>query len=251
MEKDKRSRVVEEVKGLFWALLVAIFIRTFLFQPFNIPSSSMYPTLLVGDFLFVSKYTYGFSRYSLPFMPNLFSGRIWDGDPQLGDVIVFTAPHKTSEDWIKRLVGKPGDKVQMIKGVLHINGEAVKLEKIEDYQMTEEDEQTKTKKTVFIPQYIETLPNGVKHRILKAAPFGEGSLDNTPEYLVPSGQYFFMGDNRDNSGDSRVMSKLGFVPKEYLLGPARLIFFSTEAKWYQPTDYIHGLRPSRFFNLIR
>ncbi len=245
-KKRTQSRLEQEVRGLFWAFLVAIFIRTFLFQPFNIPSSSMYPTLMIGDFLFVSKYSYGFSKYSLPFMPNLFSGRFWEGKPTTGQVIVFTYPKDTSLDYIKRLIGVPGDRIQVKKGHLHINGEPVKLERIEDYQLVDE----KSKRLMVIPQYMETLPNGVRHAILKIFPFGEGPLDNFDEITVPEDYYFFMGDNRDNSSDSRD-PKVGLIHKDYLLGPAQLIFFSTEAKWYEIANWLPGLRWQRILNVIR
>jgi signal peptidase I len=240
------EKIKNELKGLFWAFIIAMFVRTFLYQPFVIPSGSMYPTMMVGDFLFVSKYTYGYSRYSLPFTPNLMKDRIWSKAPERGQVIVFTNQKDPSMDLIKRLVGLPGDRIQVKKGILHINGEPVKLEKIEDYSMMDE----RTQKRKVIPQYMETLPNGVQHPILKSAPFGEGGLDDTPEYIVPVGHYFMMGDNRDSSKDSRVMEEVGFVPEEYLIGPARLIFFSTEAKWYNVMDWISGIRFDRIMTSI-
>jgi signal peptidase I len=242
----KKEKLKKELKGLTWAFVIAMIVRTFLFQPFNIPSGSMYPTLMVGDFLFVTKYSYGYSPYSLPFAPKLFTGRIWKGSPERGQVVVFTNPKDPSIDFIKRLVGLPGDRIQVIKGVLHINGEPVKLEKIEDYHMLDD----KTKRLKVIPQYIETLPNGVKHPILKAMPFGEGSLDNTPEYIVPADHYFMMGDNRDNSQDSRVMSMVGFIPEEYLIGPAKILFFSTEAKWHEVMNWLPGIRFNRIAKMI-
>ncbi|HXF90313.1 MAG TPA: signal peptidase I [Candidatus Nitrosotenuis sp.] len=246
MKSTRMEKIKKEFKGLFWAFIIAMFVRTFMFQPFNIPSGSMYPTLMVGDFLFVSKYSYGYSRYSLPFAPNIIEGRIWSSQPERGQVVVFTNPKDTSFDYIKRLVGLPGDRIQVIQGVLHINGEPVKLEKIDDYHMIDD----KTHRLKVMPQYIETLPNGVKHHILKAKPFGEGDLDNTPEYVVPEGHYFMMGDNRDNSQDSRVMEKVGFIPEQYLIGPARILFFSTEAKWYDVINWIPGIRFDRLIKVI-
>ncbi len=246
MEISKKEKIKKELKGLFWAFIIAMFVRTFFFQPFNIPSGSMYPTLMVGDFLFVSKYSYGYSRFSLPFAPNLFSGRILKNQPSRGQVVVFTNPKDTSFDYIKRLVGLPGDRIQVKAGVLHINGEPVKLEKIEDYHMIDD----KTHHLKVIPQYIETLPNGVKHPILKARPLGQGDLDNTEEFVVPKDHYFMMGDNRDNSQDSRVMDKVGFIPEEYLIGPAQILFFSTEAKWHDVMNWIPGIRFDRIFKVI-
>lgn len=242
------ERIIKEIKGLFWALVFALLIRTFLFQPFNIPSASMYPTLMVGDYIFVTKYSYGFSKYSLPFAPNLFSGRILENrQPTLGEVVVFTNPKDTSMDYIKRLVGLPGDRIQVKQGVLHINGTAVKLEKIEDYTMID----YRTNQLVVISQYVETLPNGKQHTILKSLPLGKGPLDNTEEYVVPAGHYFMMGDNRDDSQDSRVLNKVGYIPADYLIGPAQIIFFSTEAKWFEFDNWLSGLRLKRLFTAIQ
>lgn len=241
------NRTIKEIKGLFWALVFALLIRTFLFQPFNIPSGSMYPTLMVGDYIFVTKYSYGFSKYSFPFAPNLFSGRKMETRrPTMGEVVVFTNPKDPSMDYIKRLVGLPGDRIQIKQGVLHINGVPVKLEKIEDYPMID----YRTNQLVVLPQYIETLPNGQQHKILKALPFGQGPLDNTEEYVVPAGHYFMMGDNRDNSQDSRVLDRVGYIPEEFLIGPAQVIFFSTEAKWFEFDNWFSGLRPKRICTLI-
>ncbi len=191
--------------------------------------------------------------------------------PERGQVIVFRNPigettslvkklmfQDDSLDFIKRLVGLPGDRIQVKEGILHINGEPVKLQKIEDYTYHDpradyatQEEAYKYKSISTMAQYIETLPNGVSYRILKDSPFGQGDLDNTPEYIVPEGYYFFMGDNRDHSGDSRVKSQLGYVPEDHIIGPAKMIFFSTEAKWYDVTHWISGIRPNRIFKIIR
>ncbi|WP_032112130.1 signal peptidase I [Candidatus Paracaedibacter symbiosus] len=241
------DRTIKEIKGLLWALIFALLIRTFLFQPFNIPSGSMYPTLMVGDYIFVTKYSYGFSKYSFPFAIAPLSNRIAENrKPEVGEVVVFTNPKDTSMDYIKRLVGLPGDRIQVKAGVLHINGEPVKLEKTDDYPMID----YRTQQLIVVPQYIETLPNGKQHKILKAIPFGQGALDNTEEYIVPAGHYFMMGDNRDNSQDSRVLDKVGYIPEEYLIGPAKVIFFSTEAKWFEPNAWISGIRPKRVLTMI-
>lgn len=241
------QRIIKEIKGFLWALIFALLIRTFLFQPFNIPSGSMYPTLMVGDYIFVTKYSYGLSKFSFPFAPSLFSGRVMEmRKPETGEVIVFTNPKDQSLDYIKRLVGQPGDTIQVKQGVLHINGVAVKLERIADYPMID----YKTQELLVIPQYIETLPNGKQYKILKHAPFGQGALDNTQEYVVPAGHYFFMGDNRDHSGDSRILETVGYVGEEFLIGPAKVIFFSTEAKWYELDNWMSGLRPKRLLTAI-
>jgi len=193
--------------------------RTFAFQPFNIPAGSMAPTLVVGDHFFVSKFRYGFSHYSLPFSPPLFSGRIFAAQPERGDVVVFRLPKDDSIDYVKRLVGLPGDRIQMIDGVLHINGQAVKREPAGDYLYSGwGDEPVQAKR------WHETLPNGVRYDTIQVQ--ATSYYDNTPEYLVPPGHYFMIGDNRQNSQDSRVLSAVGYVPFENLIGRAEIIFYS-------------------------
>lgn len=243
------KRAINEVLGLVWAFIVAILIQTFLFQPFYVPSGSMYPTLEVGDFFVASKFSYGYSPYSLPwYHPPVFEGRILGQDPTLGQVLAFNGEPNSKDDYIKRCVGLPGDRIQMRQGVLHINGAPVKLERIDDYLMVDPRKPGDVK---VVPQYIETLPNGVAHRILKDQPFGEGQFDNTPEFVVPAGHFFMMGDNRDHSWDSRAMNPIGFVPAEKLIGPAQFLWFSTEAKWYEPQRWLTSLRLNRFFTWIR
>jgi signal peptidase I len=223
-EKMKSLREVvwaENVKTIAYALLIALVIRTFLFQPFNIPTGSMIPTLLIGDYLFVSKYSYGYSRHSFPFSLGFFDGRIFGSEPERGDIAVFKLPTDNRTDYIKRVIGLPGDEIQMRNSVLHINGQAVLRERIEDF--VERDGAGNVRRH---PQYIETLPNGVKHITLDLVPNGLG--DNTGVYRVPAGHYFMMGDNRDNSSDSRVPSSVGYVPLENFVGKAQVIFFSTD-----------------------
>ena len=215
--EKKGSGLGETVKIVIQALLLALIVRTFLFQPFNIPSGSMKSTLLVGDYLFVSKYAYGFSRYSLPFGPNLFEGRIWAAEPERGDVVVFKLPRDNSTDYIKRVVGLPGDQIQVRGGVLYINGSPVEREKVD--QWVDDD-------GVRYDRYQETLPNGVQYLTLDRDP--NGPEDNTQVYEVPQGHFFMMGDNRDNSTDSRVLSAVGYVPFDNLVGRAEVIFFSVE-----------------------
>jgi len=243
------KRAIEEILGLVWAFMIAILIQTFLFQPFYVPTGSMYPTLEVGDFFVASKFSYGYSPYSLPwYHPRIFEGRVFGQDPTLGQVIAFNGEPNSKDDFIKRCVGLPGDRVQMRKGVLYINGVAATLEQTGDYLM---DDPRNPGEVRVIPQYIETLPNGVTHKILKDKPFGEGPFDDTPEFIVPPGHYFMMGDNRDHSWDSRAMKPIGFVSAEKLIGPAQLIWFSTEAKWYELQRWFGGLRLNRFFTWIR
>jgi signal peptidase I len=232
-KKEKTSGGVGEIISvLAQALLIAFVIRTFLFQPFSIPSGSMRPTLLEGDYLFTSKFSYGYSRYSIPFAPPLFKGRIWDGVPERGDIAVFKLPSNTRIDYIKRVIGLPGDRVQMIAGVLNINGEPVKREKQESINNPDVTEVNRP-----VDVYKETLPNGVTYNTLDISPNGAG--DDTREFVVPAGHYFMMGDNRDNSADSRF--GVGFVPVENFVGKAKLIFFSVSDEaspleiWRWPT----------------
>src|SRR5215471_7786783 len=175
--KRQEGGMGETVRVIFHALVIALVIRTFLFQPFNIPSGSMKETLLIGDYLFVSKFSYGYSHYSLPFSPRLFSGRIWSGEPERGDVVVFRLPKDDSVDYIKRVVGLPGDHIQMLGGVLHINGKVVERERIEDFVETDAQGTTTRAK-----RWRETLPNGVSYTTLNLV---ENSLySNTPDYEV-------------------------------------------------------------------
>jgi len=240
--EKKQSSFAETVKVIIQALLLALVIRSFLFQPFSIPSGSMIPTLLVGDYLFVSKYAYGCSRYSIPFSPNLFSGRIWSSEPKRGDIAVFRLPSNPKVDYIKRVIGLPGDRVQMIGGVLHINGEAVKRERVGVFEGD-----TRASSSFPAQIYRETLPNGISYDTLDRTPNSIG--DNTREFLVPAGHFFMMGDNRDNSVDSRL--DVGFVPLENFVGRAEIIFFSIGGGaspleiWKWPTD----LRVGRLFEL--
>ncbi|KZM48869.1 signal peptidase I [Labrenzia sp. OB1] len=218
-KKDKEGGLYETVKVIVQALLLALIVRTFLFQPFNIPSGSMKDTLLIGDYLFVSKYSYGYSRFSFPFGLGPFSGRVLSSDPERGDVAVFKLPTNTSVDYIKRVIGLPGDTIQVTDGIVHINGEPVKRERIDDYI-----EQSPSGVVRRVPRFRETLPNGVSYDTLDLTT--RGQLDNTREYKVPEGHYFMMGDNRDNSVDSRVLSRVGYVPIENFMGRAEVLFFS-------------------------
>jgi len=213
MTRNSAGSAMETVRTIVYAVLIAIIVRTFAYEPFNIPSGSMKPTLLVGDYLFVSKLAYGYSRYSFPFGWPPFAGRIWSSPVQRGDVVVFKHPPKQDEDYIKRIIGLPGDRIQVKNGILNINGQPVQRESIGEW--VDED-------GTRYQQYIETLPNGVKHRIIEST--DQGQYDNTDEVTVQPGHYFAMGDNRDHSSDSR---DWGQVPEDNLVGRASFIFYST------------------------
>ena len=249
-KKSQEGGFGEILKVVIQALLIALVVRTFLFQPFNIPSGSLIPTLLISDYLFVSKYTYGYSHYSFPFSPDLFSGRLLGSQPKRGDVAVFKFPKDTSKDYIKRVIGLPGDKIQMLNARLYINGQEVPREQVQG--VTTRDQ---FGHEVQVPTYNETLPGGVTHRIIQLNG-DDGLYSNTQIYTVPAGNYFMMGDNRDNSTDSRVspdQDGVGYVPFENLVGRAELIFFSIEDDtpvwefWRWPTS----IRWSRLFKPVR
>ena len=238
------SGLGDTVKTVLWAVVIALLIRTFAFESFNIPSQSMVPTLLVGDYLFVSKFSYGYSRYSLPYGLGWFSGRILERPVERGDVAVFRLPRDPRTDYIKRIVGLPGDRIQVINAVLHVNGQPVRRERVEEWVEAEDG------RILRAAQYIETLPNGRSYRVIQQSE--TGSLDNTQEYVVPPGHYFAMGDNRSNSLDSRVRDAVGFIPAENLVGRAEIIFFSTDgsAALWEFCRWPAAIRYSRLLNRI-
>lgn len=229
-EKREEGGFLETIKVILQALAIALVIRTLLFQPFNIPSGSMIPTLLIGDYVFVSKYAYGYSNYSIPLGPDIFSGRILASPPNRGDVVVFKLPRDNETDYIKRVIGLPGDRIQVIDGRLYINGVIVPREPIEK-SVTENREG----REVAVTTYKETLPGngdhpGVEHTIIEIEG-DHGVNDNTELFVVPADHYFMMGDNRDNSTDSRIAPEIGgvgFVPFVNLVGRAEIIFFSVK-----------------------
>ncbi len=244
MSKRKTGGTVEFIKTVFYAVVIAVVFRTVAFEPFNIPSGSMVPTLLIGDYVLVSKFSYGYSRYSMPFGPDLFSGRIFYSKPRRGDVAVFRLPRDPSVDYIKRIVGLPGDTVQMKGGQLYINGTEVKRVADGRYLYSGDGP------PVEAQRYTETLPGGVSHPILK---FGNNEpLDNTPAYKVPPGDVFAMGDNRDDSEDSRVMTAVGFIPIVNLVGRADLVFFSARptAPWWEIWYWPFEIRWGRLLTVI-
>lgn len=262
--QDKSGGWSETIRTVVYAVLIALVVRTFAIEPFNIPSGSMIPTLLVGDYLFVSKYSYGYSRHSFPFSMGFFSGRIWGQMPERGDVAVFKYPGDQGQgvnrtDYIKRIVGMPGDRIQVMAGVLNINGKPVERLGIGDYVQSATGGYKKG--TLF----SEVLPNNRRYTVLKSD--GGSTSDNTPDFVVPAGNFFVMGDNRDDSLDSRTQlylrdgngfgrprEQLGwYVPFENLVGRAEFIFFSHDpavAGWLEPWKWPGAIRFSRFFMAI-
>ena len=243
---QKEESWMEIIKTLVYAVLIALVIRSFVIQPFNIPSGSMKSTLLVGDYLFVEKYAYGYSRYSFPWglgpLGDLWHGRIFGSQPKRGDVVVFRLPSDPSIDYIKRVIGLPGDTVQMIHDRLYINNKIVPEKRVSDFVETIDGYQRR------VPRYEEFLPGGKTHYILDSNP--DGPYDNTKLFKVPHGHYFMMGDNRDNSDDSR--ADVGYVPAQNLVGKAELIFFSVndKASWWQVWKWPWSIRWDRLFTVI-
>ena len=241
-----KKKIIDNIKTLFYALIIALFIRSLFFQPFYIPSSSMEPNLLIGDRLFVSKYSYGYSRHSLPFSPKIYNKRFLGKHPRRGDVIVFKTPADNRTDYIKRLIGLPGDTVQIINQDLYINDLKIIKKKI------------KSSSSIYCGNEIlrtdffeETLPNGKKYVAVYKK---DGTMRNSDKFLVPKGYYFFMGDNRDCSKDSRFLSSVGYVSFNNLVGKAQLIFFSNDKKkgsFFKFWQWKQNVRFDRFFKKIK
>ena len=246
MKKNLIDSIIENLKTIFYALIIATIIRSLFFQPFYIPSSSMEPTLLIGDRIFVAKYTYGYSKHSFPFSPPLFKKRLLEKKPNYGDLIVFKTPTDNRTDYIKRLIGMPGDSVQFINGRLFLNNKEIERNRINN------------KNTIRcgtlrpeVNSYEETLPNGKKYI---AVYHKEGTYMNSDKYIVPKKNYFFLGDNRDCSKDSRYLSSVGYVSSENLVGKAKLIFFSNDTisgSIFKFWNWGQSLRTERFFNLLK
>jgi signal peptidase I len=243
--KGGKEGIAETVRTVVYAVLIALVIRTLAYEPFNIPSGSMLPTLLIGDYIFVAKFPYGYSKHSLPFSPPILDGRIMESQVSRGDVAVFKLPTDNSTDYIKRIIGLPGDKIQMIGGILHINGEAVNKEPVDDF-VYERSEGNYSR----VRQFRETLPNGVQYFVLDLE--ANGMADNTDVYVVPAGHYFAMGDNRDDSTDSRFLNHVGFVPAENIVGRADIRFysFSPHVRWYEVWKWPNAIRFGRLFSSV-
>ena len=248
-KKSAKEETIEIAKTIFYALLIALVLRVLLFQPFTIPSASMEPNLYEGDYIIVSKWDYGYSRHSIPLSPGIFHGRLFGSQPQRGDIAVFKLPRDNKTDYIKRVIGLPGDRIQMRNNLLYINDKPV-TDVIRGPISVDTGgglERTATAIT-------ETLPGGKQITIQDFS--AEGYLDNTGVYTVPPGHYFMMGDNRDNSIDSRVAADqngVDLVPAENLVGKANIILFSWKpgASLWKPWTWFTHLRPSRFFHVLK
>ena len=241
-----KKKIIENIKTIIYALIIALIIRSLFFQPFYIPSSSMEPNLMIGDRLFVSKYSYGYSKHSLPFSPNISNKRYLSKNPKRGDVIVFKTPADNRSDYIKRLIGLPGDSLQIIEGELYLNDKKVQRRKKENSVNINCGNEALN--TII---FEETLPNGKKYL---AAYNKEFSMQNTDKFDVPENHYFFMGDNRDCSKDSRFLTSVGYVNINNFVGKARLIFFSNDKKkggFFKFWKWKESIRINRFFKKIK
>jgi len=241
----KKKFITENIKTLFYALIIAIFIRSIFIQPFYIPSSSMEPTLLVGDRLFVTKFSYGYSKHSFPFSPAIFNGRIMYNTPKRGDVVVFKTPVDNRTDYIKRLIGLPGDTVQFIDGEIYLNDNQI-LKTVKSTNDTLYCGNSKIKVTTF----VEKLPGG---KTYTASYRNQYSYKNSDKFAIPKDHFFFLGDNRDCSKDSRFLSEVGYVHKNNLVGKAQFLFFSSDSNIgsiFKFWNWNEIMRWKRFFNKI-
>jgi len=241
-----KKKIIDNIKTLFYALVIALIIRSFFYQPFYIPSSSMEPNLLVGDRLFVSKFSYGYSKHSFPFSPNFSNKRFFSKKPNRGDVIVFKTPADNRTDYIKRLIAIPGDELQIVNAQLYLNGEKILGKKLNTNEIVNCGNERI--KTILIE---ETLPEGVKYRTVYRT---DGTMQNTDKFIVPDKHYFFLGDNRDCSKDSRFLTSVGYVQDVNLVGKAKFIFFSSDIKegyFLEFWKWNKSLRLDRFFKTIK
>ena len=244
MFRSKKSNFFGNIKSIIIAIFIALLIRSFIFEPFNIPSGSMKPNLLVGDFIFVSKYSYGFSKHSLPFSIPIIPGKIFSNTPERGDVVVFKTPENNRTDYIKRVIGLPGDKIEIKNGIIFINGSEILRKKLNDFVDT--DNYTSNKRVRMYKEYFFNK----EINILDIT--DNGIADNTQLFNVPENHFFVMGDNRDNSQDSRFINTVGFIPYENLVGKAQFIFFSLEnARFLQIWKWPNSIRYERIFQKIQ
>ena len=241
------EKIINNIKTLLIALIIAVVIRSLFFHPFYIPSSSMEPTLLVGDRIFASKYNYGFSKHSFPFSPPLFKGRILFSEPEYGDLIIFKTPTDNRTDYIKRLIGFPGDEIKFTDGDIYINGQKIERKVINNNFLI----RCGGAGTEKVIAYKETLPNGKEY----IAVYNKlGTMKNSDKYVVPREHYFFLGDNRDCSRDSRFLSSVGYVHKNNLIGKARIIFFSNDtivSSLIKFWNWNNSMRINRFFKKLK
>jgi signal peptidase I len=246
MKNSFLAIILENIKTLFYALVIAVIIRSLFFQPFYIPSSSMEPTLLIGDRIFVKKYSYGYSKHSFPFSPHFFSDRLFNKIPNYGDLVVFKTPADNRTDYIKRLIGMSGDTIQFKNGKLFLN--SAEIPRIEVNNKVQTRCGTMLRETIG---FRETLPNGKEY---VAVYNKKGTMQNTDEYKVPPDHFFFLGDNRDCSKDSRYLSSVGYVSNENLVGNASMIFFSNDTvsgSIFKFWNWDQSLRIKRFFNFLK
>ena len=245
MENKLKHIIADNIKTLIYALIIAIAIRSLFFQPFYIPSSSMEPNLLVGDRIFVSKYSYGYSKHSFPFSPPIYEKRIFFNQPKRGDLVVFKTPQDNRTDYIKRLIGMPGDSIQFINGEVFLNNKAIERKKINNSYSIRCGSSN-----LEVDMYKETLPSGNNYIVAYSKTTG---IKNTDKYIVPTDHYFFLGDNRDCSKDSRFLNSVGYVNQVNLVGKAKIIFFSNDSikgSFLKFWNWNNSLRTERFFKKI-
>lgn len=242
---DESKKSLRFIVELVWAFVVAMIIRSFLIQPFIIPTGSMIPTILIGDFIFANKYAYGYTKHSFPLQIIPIQDRLFAKNPEQGDIILFNNPKDEGKDYVKRCVGLPGDRIQMKEGVLHINGKALSMEFVKEFSQTDDFGHVS-----MVKEYTETLPNGVKHPIYKRG--FNNRYDNTIEFIVPEDHFFGMGDNRDNSMDSREQDRVGFIPGKNLIGKGLMRWMSIEdARWWAFWEWPWTIRFNRIFTMLR
>ncbi len=242
--KNNKNSFYNNFKSIIFAIFIALLIRSFIAEPFNIPSGSMKPNLLVGDFIFVSKWSYGFSKHSLPFSIPIIPNKIFSKEPMRGDVVVFKTPQDNRTDYIKRVIGLPGDKIKIVNGEIYINENIINRKKIEDFIDNDtgaSNPRVRRYKEYFFDKEIEVLDI-----------YDDGIADNTQIFEVPDNHFFVMGDNRDNSQDSRFLNVVGFIPYENLIGKAQFVFFSLEnSRFLQIWKWPNSIRTNRIFKKIK